>query len=133
MDSLYVLGQVMDLGAVLVWDDRSLSGSRIGAQNNAILEDDADDGGAGFGGRRWLEAPLQKSRIAKIKWVVCKSRWRISSELVYSYRLQLSKLKPGRGRSRALSKSIVFALYFNYIHRKKLCLISAERNDKQNC
>lgn len=67
MDLLYVFGQVMDLGAVLVRDNGSLGGSRIGAQNNTILVDDANDCGSRLGGGRWLEASIQKSCIAESK------------------------------------------------------------------
>lgn len=46
----------MDLLAVLVGHNGALGGARIGAQNHAVLVDDADNGGAGLDGLGRAEA-----------------------------------------------------------------------------
>lgn len=102
--SLNVVGQVVDLGAVLVRHNWTLGRTRVGAQYNAILVDNTYNGCTSFCRCRWLEAAFQQSSIAKILQVNITKP--VNNIAIYSYRLQLSKLKPGAGTSRAVSKYI---------------------------
>ncbi len=43
-------GDVVDFEAVLVGDGGVVGGARVGAEDDAVGVDEADDGGAGFGG-----------------------------------------------------------------------------------
>ena len=52
---LHILGQIVNLRTVLIRDNGSLCGTRISAQNDTILEDNASNGGAGLYSFRWLK------------------------------------------------------------------------------
>jgi len=51
---LYVILEMVNFGAVLVGDNRSFGGASVGAQDNAILIDNAHNGGARADRFRWL-------------------------------------------------------------------------------
>lgn len=63
--SLNVFSQVMDLSAVLVRYNGSLSGTRVCTQNNTILVNDTNNCGARFRCCRRLEASLQEGSITE--------------------------------------------------------------------